>query len=551
MPKGVEKEFLLQSHPLERFFNAEKLKEYPYASRRRVVLGTSGAVATSQPLATLAGMEMLWAGGNAVDAAVATAIALTVVEPTSNGIGGDAFALVWDGTLHGLNASGKSSQHLPAEQFIQQGQMPALGWGAVTVPGVVSGWQQLWKRWGKLPFARLFEPAIRYAEQGFPVSQEVARAWKRAELVYLPLTADAHKPFQQLFFPHKRAPQIGEIWSSPAHAKTLRILAQSEGEAFYRGELADAIASFSENTGGHITRNDLANHQSEWVTPISTNYRGMTIWEIPPNAQGIAALMALNILEGFDLAQYPRDSIDSYHLQIEAMKLAFADVRRHVAEPEFMQVAAHELLSKSYAAERRDLMSENALAIALPGLPKGGTVYLCAADEEFMVSFIQSNYEGFGSGILVPGTGIALHNRAHGFVTEEGHPNQVAAGKRPYHTIIPAFLSCDGQPIGPFGVMGAPMQPQGHVQVVTNLVDYGMNPQSALDAPRWRWMETNRVLLEQSVPSHVVNGLSDRAHQIQVSAEPSMFGRGQMILRQGDVLIAASEPRADGLALAR
>lgn len=514
------------------------------------MLGTHGAIATSQPLATLAGMEMFWAGGNAVDAAIATAIALTVVEPTSNGIGSDAFALIWDGTLHGLNASGKSPQHLPIERFLGQAQMPALGWGTVTIPGAVSAWQHVWKRWGKLPFERLFEPAIRYAEEGFPVSPEVARAWRRAERIYLSLTAEEYQPFQQVFFPQQRSPKVGEIWRSPAHAKTLRTIAQSEGEAFYRGELAEAIAAFSENTGGYITRDDLAAHQAEWVTPISTNYRGMTVWEMPPNTQGIAALMALNILEGFDVAQYPRDSVESYHWQIEAMRLAFADVHRHVADPQFMQITVEELLSKSYAAERRTLISDTALPLAVPGLPKGGTVYLAAADDELMVSFIQSNYEGFGSGILVPGTGIALHNRANGFSTQVGHPNQVAAGKRPYHTIIPGFLSYDDQPIGPFGVMGAPMQPQGHVQVVVNLVDYGMNPQAALDAPRWRWISGNHVLLEQAVPSQVAIALHDRAHQIQISAEPSSFGRGQMILRHEKVLIAASEPRADGLALA-
>ena len=528
----------------------EALIQYPYASQRRLVMGSRGAVATSQPLATLAGMEMLWAGGNAVDAAIAMAIALTVVEPTSNGIGSDAFALVWDGQLHGLNGSGKSPHDLPLEPFVGLEQMPVLGWLTPTVPGAVSAWQALWQRWGKLPFERLCEPAIRYAEEGFPVSPEVARAWKRAERVFVSLISAEFAPFQQVFFPEGRAPEPGEIWRSPGHAKTLRAIAATQGEAFYRGELAEAIVNFAKHTGGHFTHEDFATHQAEWVEPISTTYRGMTVWEIPPNTQGIAALMALNILEGFELSQYPRDSIESYHLQIEAMKVAYADVRRHVSDLRHMEVSVESLLSKAYAAERRQLIGHEAIPLATSGMSKGGTVYLAAADGDLMVSFIQSNYEGFGSGILIPDTGIALQNRGTGFSVNVGHPNQVAAGKRPYHTIIPGFLSHGNQPIGPFGVMGGPMQPQGHVQVVVNLVDYGMNPQAALDAPRWQWLARNQVLLEPPVFSSVAVGLSDRHHHIQLSLETSAFGRGQVILRRGDTLIAASEPRADGLALA-
>ncbi len=540
----------MKSHPLERALSSDALTHYPYASQRRLVIGSCGAVATSQPLATLAGMEMLSAGGNAVDAAIAMAIALTVVEPTSNGIGSDAFALVWDGGMHGLNASGKSPRGLPLELFADLPQMPTLGWLTPTVPGAVSAWQSLWQRWGKLPFERLFEPAIRYAEQGFPVSPEVARAWSRAEAFFVSLSGEEFAPFQEVFFAEGRAPRAGEIWRSPNHAKTLSAIATTGGEAFYRGDLADAIVQFAETTGGYFTGEDLATHQAEWVEPISTNYRGVTVWELPPNTQGIAALMALNILEGLDLAQHGRDSIESYHMQIEAMKLAYADVYRHVSDPRFMELSAEELLSKVYAAERRQLIGDRAIPLPTSGMTKGGTVYLAAADEDLMVSFIQSNYNGFGSGILIPNTGIALHNRGTGFSTQIGHPNRVAAGKRPFHTIIPGFLSYDDQPIGPFGVMGAPMQPQGHLQMVVNLVDYGMNPQAALDAPRWRWIAKDQVLLEPPVFPTVAVGLSDRAHQIQLSAEPSAFGRGQIILRSGETLIAASEPRADGLALA-
>jgi gamma-glutamyltranspeptidase/glutathione hydrolase len=496
-------------------------------------------------------MEMFWAGGNAVDAALAMAIALTVVEPTSNGIGSDAFALVWDGKLHGLNASGRSPQNLTLEQFAGMDRVPSLGWLPVTVPGAVSAWRSLSERWGKLAFEQLFEPAIRYAEEGFPVSPVTARLWKLAEAVYLPLTAPEFEPFKEVFFPNNRAPEAGEVWGSEAHAKTLRAIAQSGGESFYRGEIAQAIANFAADTGGFLTTADFAAHQADWVEPISTDYRNLTVWEIPPNGQGIAALMALNILESVNISQYPRESVESYHLQIEAMKLAFADVHRHVADVHFMEVAVEHLLDKAYAKERQQLIGEQAIPLAKFGLPKGGTVYLAAADEELMVSFIQSNFEGFGSGILIPGTGIALQNRGVGFSLEADHPNQVAPAKRAFHTIIPGFLTQGNQPLGPFGVMGGSMQPQGHLQVVVNMADYSMNPQAALDAPRWRFLSGKKVLLEQTVPRHIVLALIERGHDIQVSAQGAEFGRGQIILRPEGVLVAASEPRADGLALAQ
>ena len=527
------------------------LTQYPYPSQRRVVLGKHYAVATSQSLATLAGMEMFWAGGNAVDAAIASAIALTVVEPTSNGIGGDAFALVWDGKLHGLNGSGKSPQAMSLKTFTGLESVPELGWLAVTVPGAVSAWQTLWKRWGKLPFEQLFAPAIRYAQEGFLVSPVTAAAWKRAEQVYLPLDAPQFIPFKQVFFPQGRAPNPGEVWTSPTHARTLKEIADSQGESFYRGKLAEAIADFATETGGLLSATDLANHESLWVNPISTQYRQYRIWEIPPNTQGIAALMALNILEGFDLASVNRESASSYHHQIEAMKLAFADVYRHVGDLSFMDVSCQQLLDKAYATKRRQSIQHQALPLAEPGLALGGTVYLATADEELMVSFIQSNYQGFGCGILVPGTGIALHNRGVGFTLEAGHPNQVAPSKRPFHTIIPGFITEGDRPLGPFGVMGAPMQPQGHLQMVLNLTDYGMNPQAALDAPRWRFVSDNQVLVESGVSPTIVRELRDRGHEIQ-TAPDTMFGKGQIILSQaGGGFIAASEPRADGMALAQ
>lgn len=526
------------------------LYDYSYPSQRRVILGNRYAAATSQPLATLAGMEMFLAGGNAVDAAIAMAVALTVVEPTSNGIGSDAFAIVWDGKLHGLNASGKSPETYPLECFEGMQTMPDLGWLTVTVPGAVSAWRSLWEKWGKLPFEQLFAPAIRYAEEGFPISPVTAKAWQRAEVVYLPLTSQEYQPFQQVFFPNNRAPEAGEIWQSPLHAETLREIAVTGGESFYRGRIASAIANFASATGGFLSITDLATHEPLWVDPISTQYRNLQVWEIPPNGQGIAALMALNILEGFELAKYPRDSVECFHYSIEAMKLAFADVYRNVADPGFMEVSVEQLLNKNYAKQRQQLIQEKAIPIAKAGLPKGGTVYLAASDRDLMVSFIQSNYDGFGSGILIPETGIALQNRASGFTLEAGHPNRVAPAKRPFHTIIPGFLTQEGKPLGPFGVMGAPMQPQGHLQMAVNLADYNMNPQTALDAPRWRFLEGNKVLLEFGAPSHVVEELIKRGHEIQIASE-IMFGKGQMILRQEDTLIAASEPRADGLAIAR
>ncbi|NER51496.1 MAG: gamma-glutamyltransferase family protein [Symploca sp. SIO1A3] len=518
-------------------------------------MGTRGAVATSQPLATMAGMEMLWAGGNAVDAAVATAIALTVVEPTCNGIGSDAFALIWDGQLHGLNASGKSPQSLTLEEFAGLDTVPKTGWRSVTVPGAVSAWRALWERWGSLPFEQLFAPAIRYAEEGFPVSPVTSIAWKLAEKVFLPLKGAEFVPFQQLFFPNNRAPVAGEIWHSQVHAETLREIAATGGESFYRGKLAESIAKFAANTGGYLTASDLALHQAEWVTPISTNYRGITVWELPPNTQGIATLIALNILSGFDLSQEERESAQSYHLQIEAMKLACADLHKYVADERFLQVPPSELLSLDYAASRRSLIGEKAIAMASPGLPKGGTVYLAAADDELMVSFIQSNYQGFGSGIIPEGTGISLQNRGYGFTLEPGHANQLAPGKRPLHTIIPGFLTKDNQPIGPFGVMGGSMQPQGHLQVVVNLVDYGMNPQAALDAPRWRFVSDAKVLLESTVPQDVWKSLQQRHHDVRqhpanLFSPKNFFGRGQIIFRHNQLLVAASEPRTDGIAVA-
>ncbi|WP_337844734.1 gamma-glutamyltransferase family protein [Thermus sp.] len=521
------------------------LTYYPYPSRRFVVLGRRGVVATSQPLAAMAGAEILLKGGNAVDAAIAMAACLTVVEPTSNGLGGDLFAIVLDGKLHGLNASGASPLALTPER-LPGGRMPERGWLPVTVPGAVSGWRALHERFGRLPFPELLLPAIRHAEEGFPVGPETARAWRRAEEVFLPLEGPEFQAFKEVFFPGGRAPRAGEVWQSPLHAKTLREIGESFGESLYRGPLAEALARFSAETRGLLTLEDLKAHQPLWVAPLSADYRGLTLYELPPNGQGVAALLALRILEGLD---FRLDDPLGYHLQIEAMRLALADAYRHVADPRHMEVAPEAFLSEAYAAERRRLIGERALPLALPGLRPGGTVYLAAADGELVVSLIQSNYQGFGSGVLVPGTGIALHNRGLGFALEEDHPNRVGPGKRPFHTIIPGFLFREGKPLGAFGVMGGFMQPQGHVQVVLALA-HGLNPQAALDRPRWQVTPSGEVLLEPGVPQAVALSLKDLGHRVRYELEPAAFGRGQVAFRLGEALLGASDPRAEGLALA-
>lgn len=528
---------------------------YPYASRRMPLLARNGVVATSQPLAAQAGLRMLLQGGNAVDAALATAITLTVVEPTSNGIGADAFALVWDGgELHGLNGSGRApATHTPA--FLRgQGHesIPEAGWLPVTVPGAPALWRDLHGRFGRLPFAALFAPAIEYAEGGFPLSPLIGTSWHRAAQTYAETRRGPEfRGWFETFAPGGEAPRPGELWASPGHARTLRAIAASGAAAFYEGEIAAEIVRFAEQTGGTLTAADLAGHTSTWVEPISTSYRGYGVWEIPPNGQGITALVALNILEGSDLAALARESTEAYHLQIEAIKLAFADAERYVCDPEHVHVPVAGLLDKGYAADRRALIGERALRPSCGEPPRGGTVYLCAADGDgMMVSLIQSNYMGFGSGIVVPGTGVALQNRGANFTLADGHANQIAPGKRPYHTIIPSFLTRDGEAIGPFGVMGGFMQPQGHVQMVVNQVDWGMNPQASLDAPRWRWLSGMEVEVEMTAPAHILHGLSARGHAVLPQHLTSGFGKGQIIRRLADgAYLAGSEPRSDGCAV--
>jgi gamma-glutamyltranspeptidase/glutathione hydrolase len=521
--------------------------EFPYSSQRMPVLARN-VVATSQPLAAQAGLSMLQRGGNAVDAGLAAAITLTVVEPTSNGIGSDVFAILWDGRqLVGLNASGRSPAGWTPERFQGHKAMPDLGWDAVTVPGCVSAWAELSKRYGKLPFEALFEPAIRYAREGFMVSPITAASWARQ--------APNFKSFSEFcwtFLPKDRAPYAGERFYCPQQAETLEDIAATRGESFYRGALAERIALASRSDDGAMTQEDLAAHACDWVEPISVEYRGYRLHEIPPNGQGIAALVALGLLRQFDVASLPVDGADSIHLQLEAMKLAFADVWANVADPSAMRVTPAEMLDDAYLAERAKLIDMKRAQHPKAGIPKdGGTIYLTAADASgMMLSFIQSNYKGFGSGIVVPGTGISMQNRGAGFTLQPGHPNQVGPRKRPFHTIIPGFLTRDGQPVMSFGVMGGNMQPQGHLQMIVRLVDYHQNPQACSDAPRWIVNNDFTISVEDRIPAAVTDELTRRGHRI-VTSEVTMFGFGgaQLIHRLEDGYCGASDHRKDGCAI--
>lgn len=523
--------------------------------RRKPVFAPRGVVATTQVLASQAGLAALRRGGNAVDAALAAATTLVVTEPNSCDVGGDLFALVWDGkTLHGLNASGRAPAALTIDEVRRRGheEIPARGWLSVSVPGAPAGWRDLHQRFGRLPFASLFEDAITYAERGYPIGPRAFFHWRYGvEVDHAELQGPEFAGFGEVFAPQGRAPRIGEIWRNPDLAHSLRLIAESDAGALYQGEIAQRIVAFAEKTGGLLSASDLAGHSSTWVEPISTNYRGYDVWELPPNGQGLIALLALNILEGFDLSKFPRDSVESYHLQLEAIKLAFASARPYITDPERFNIPLEQLLSKEYAARRRALIGEQAL-LPEPGERLfGGTVYLCATDEQgMMVSLIQSNADNFGSHVTVPGTGITFQNRASAFSLDSTHPNHLEPGKRTFHTIIPAFLSREGQPIGPFGVMGGHMQPQGHLQMVVNTVDYGMNPQASLDAPRWFWGEERYVQVEPAVDASIVEALAQRGHEMNVDDEIDFVGNGQIIWRlPSGVYVAGSEPRADGCAL--
>ncbi|EIM07219.1 Gamma-glutamyltransferase [Planococcus antarcticus DSM 14505] len=523
----------------------------PFTSQRHTVFSKKGMVATSQPLAAQAGIEVMRNGGNAIDAAIATAAALTVVEPTSNGIGGDAFALVWvKDKLHGLNSSGPAPKSISPEAVKALGfeKMPTFGLVPVTVPGVPAAWAELSKKFGKLSLADALKPAIRYAEEGYPLTPILGKYWKAAYSKYkTSFTGEEYQGWFDTFAPNGRAPEIGEMWSSPGHASTLIEIGQSDARSFYEGTIADKIDAFMKKHNGFLSKKDLEAFEPEWVEPVSSEYRGYEVWEIPPNGQGMVALMALNIFK--ELGQPKWQSVETFHEQIEAMKLAFTDGKAFITEPENMPVSTEHLLSQEYAAARAKTIGEIASNPVPYELPKGGTVYLSTADEEGnMVSYIQSNYMGFGSGIVIPDTGIGLQNRGADFSLDPEHPNILAGGKRTFHTIIPGFLTKNGKAVGPFGVMGGYMQPQGHFQVVTNTIDYLMNPQAALDAPRWQWMEGKTILVEPNFPNYLAQALARKGHQIQVATDGGSFGRGQIIWRNHEtgVLAGGTESRTDG-----
>ncbi len=518
----------------------------PYAWPRKPLLAAN-VVSTSQPLAAQAGLQMLAAGGSAVDAILATAITLTLVEPVSNGIGSDAYAIVWDGNkLHGLNASGRSPAAWTSATFAGQKSMPQRGWNSVSVPGCVSAWVEMHKRWGKLPFEKLFERAIEYGRKGFLVSPTIAGQWAKQvpELKNQP-------GFAEYFLPDGRPPNPGQRFTFPAHANVLEKIAATKGEAFYRGEYAEKLEAHAKKHGGALKASDMAAHKSDCVDTLQMDYRGYTLHEIPPNGQGIVALMALGMLEHFDLSAHPVDGPDSVHLQIEAQKLAFADAWAYVADIDYMKsVRPSALLDTGYLRERAKLIDpKRAQSFGAGKPPQGGTVYLTAADASgMMVSFIQSNFMGFGSGVVVDG--ISLQNRAATFVLQDGHPNAVGPGKRPYQTIIPGFVTREGRPVMSFGVMGGTMQPQGHAQVMVRIADYGQSPQAACDGPRFRFVQGVDVSVEDGrFPADTLEGLQRRGHRIVNIDDYNQFGAAQLIWKLDGGYFTASDPRRDGQAV--
>ncbi len=556
---------------------------YPYASRRNVVMGSRAMVATSQPLAAQAGLRILAQGGNAVDAAVATAACLTVVEPTCNGIGGDAFALVWmRGELLGLNSSGPAPRLLQHALVKKAGHssMPHDGLIPITVPGIPAAWAALNARFGKLTLEQCLSPAIDYAEKGFAVAPITADLWKKAQLHYMEAAKKdpALRHWAQSFTRDGQSPAVGSLWTSAQQAATLQEIAQSQAKSFYTGTLAEKIDACMQQEGGYLRGEDLADFTPQWVQPLKVEYRGHHVWELPPNGHGIVSLMALQILKTFDMSA--ADSPETMHKLIEAVKLAFVDGLAHIADPKYMRVSAEELLHPDFAAQRAACIKDTALEPCSMQPPRGGTVYLATADAEGnMVSYIQSNYTGFGSGVVVPGTGIALQNRGACFSMDESHPNVVAGGKLPYHTIIPGFItpvewnatsshslgspkspSSFGPfgPFGPFGMMGGFIQPQGHVMLIHRMLDQYLNPQAALDAPRFRWTQGRTVEVEASFPQALAEALQRKGHDIRYgSVQDRDFGRGQCIWQkaptspeQRPIFMGGTEPRTDGQVVA-
>ena len=535
-------------------FETSRLERDGFAARRSVVMTRSGMVATSQPLASEAGLSILKKGGNALDAAIATALTLGVVEPMSTGIGGDAFLLYYraaDQRIYGVNGSGRCPGRLTLDALRQRGieGVPSKGWGSVTVPGAIDAFAEVLERHGRLSFADVVEPALMYARAGFPVSEVIADQWRHDALLL-----SQHPASAQAYLTDGQPPQAGDVHRQPHLAETLRILADEGRDAFYRGSIAKRIVAFSQADGGFFDLEDFISHTTEWVEPIGTDYRGHTVLELPPNGQGITALMTLNVLEGFDLAVHEYGSAPYYHLLIEATKQAFADRNRYVADPAFASVPVAGLLSKSYAAARRQEIDPARAGDFSPGAPAafGDTVYVSCVDaERNVVSLIHSLFEGFGSGIVAGDTGICLQNRGAGFAADPGHANALQPGKRPFHTIIPAMILRDGKPWLCYGVMGGHMQAQGHVQVALNSIDFGMNVQEALEAPRYRIMGGREVALERAVPQAVRDELGFMGHELWPrGAQHVSYGGGQAILidHERGVLHGGSDYRKDGCA---
>ena len=480
---------------------------------------------------------------------------MPLLEPTGNGLGSDCFALVWiekEKKLYGLNASGVAPMSLSAQKVRELGfeEMPKEGWLPTMVPGAPAGWAELNRRFGKKSLHELFAPAVSYAREGVPVPVNVAKQWRkdmRRIEAAMKRNPAPHRYWWECFTKNGESYEAGDLFCWEEYAQTMEELARTNCESYYRGSIMEKIVAFSQETGGCFAREDFENYRPLWVEPITTDYKGYTVCEIPPNGHGLTVLMALNILRGLELPE-EKECAETYHKIVEAIKLAFADTKTYVADPRYMKMKVEDMLSERYAAQRRALIGDKALEPKAGDPSCGGTIYLCTADPEGnMVSFIQSNYTTFGAGVAIPGTGISLQNRGANFSLEEESDNCLAGGKRSYHTIIPGFLIKDGEAVGPFGVMGAFMQPQGHVLVTVNTLDYHMNPQDCLDAPRIQWIGGKKIQLEESVPAHIAQELQAMGHEVEVISDSIGMGRGEIIWRAGNgLLMGATEPRCDG-----
>jgi gamma-glutamyltranspeptidase/glutathione hydrolase len=542
-------------------YGQDRITGYNFATRSEVI-AANGMAATSQPLATQVCLDILKSGGNAIDAAIAGNAVLGLVEPVSNGIGGDLFAIIWhaeSARLYGLNASGRSPRSLSLEYFEENGyaSIPSYGHLPVSVPGCVDGWFEMHDRFGSMDMKEILAPAIQYARSGFPVSEVIAHYMEIGALIL-----QQYPGFRETYMPEGRTPAKGEIFSNPYLGNTLEKIATGGRDEFYRGEIARTIARYMKDQGGFLSYQDLAAHTSEWVDPISVNYRGFEVWELPPNGQGTAVLQMLNILEGFDIASMGFGSREYIHAFVEAKKLAFEDRAKYYSDPDFNKLPVQQLISKEYAAKRRKLIDPYRAANSYPAgkLEQGNTIYMTVADKYGnMVSLIQSNYRGMGSGMTPYGLGFIMQDRGELFSLERGHYNCYAPGKRPFHTIIPGFVTRDGRPYMSFGVMGGDMQPQGHVQILVNMIDFGMNLQETGDAPRIRHMGSSqptgtkmldggKVMLETGFAYEVIRGLIQMGHTVQYDV--GAYGGYQAILfdEKKGVYFGASESRKDGQA---